>query len=346
MKISKKVFGTLPDGNIADLYTLEGNNGLSVQITSFGGVITSIKCPDRQGKIEEITLGFDSLKEYTDTRFFFGAAIGRFGNRIANGRFTLEGQEYKLPQNNGTNCLHGGVENAFDRKNWLISPFEKKDAVGVILNAFSPDGEEGFPGNLSTTMTYTLTSGGELILDYKAVTDKATPVNLTNHSYFNLGGIHKATILDHRVQLDCPFYLPVDEKQIPTGEILSVKGTVMDFTEEETIGTRINQVDGGGYDHCYVLAPGRGIRKYGTVHDPVSGRSMDVFTDQPGVQFYTGNFLKDAKGRGGQIYGKNWGFCLETQLYPDCVNQTQFPSCILKPGELYTHTSSYQFSVN
>jgi len=345
MKISKKVFGTLPDGSTADLYTLEGENGLIVKATSFGGIVTSIQCPDKKGKIEEITLGFDTLKEYVENRTFFGAAIGRFGNRIANGRFNLDGSEYVLPQNNGTNCLHGGVKNAFDRKNWLVTPFEKTGAVGLRLQSFSPDGEEGFPGNLVTTMTYTLTSGGELIFDYKAVTDKATPVNLTNHTYFNLAGIQNSNILEHRLQLDCPWYIPVDDRQIPTGEILSVKGTVMDFTTEESIGKRIEKVDGGGYDHCYVLSPARNLRKYGTVHDPRSGRTMDVFTDQPGVQLYSGNFLDGIKGRGGQAFNKNWGFCLETQLYPDCVNQTQFPDCILKPGEVYTHTSSYQFSV-
>ncbi|QEN08237.1 galactose mutarotase [Oceanispirochaeta crateris] len=345
MKISKKIFGTLPDGSKADLYTLEGNNGFVVQFTSFGGIITSIQYPNRKGKVEELTLGFDTLEEYTKTRYYFGASIGRFGNRIANGRFTLEGREYTLPQNNGTNCLHGGLDHAFDRKNWLTTPFENKDSVGVILNSFSPDGEEGFPGNLSTTMTYTLTYKGELILDYKAVTDKATPVNLTNHTYFNLSGIATGTILDHRLQLDCPFYLPVDENLIPTGEILSVKNTEMDFTTEEAIGTRIDQVAGGGYDHCYVLPSGREVRKYGTVYDPHSGRIMNVFTDQPGVQLYTGNSLDNVKGRGSQVYKKNGGFCLETQMFPDCVNQTHFPDCILRPGEVYSHTSAYQFSV-
>jgi aldose 1-epimerase len=238
------------------------------------------------------------------------------------------------------------VDKCFDRINWLVTPFEKSGAAGLILQSFSPDGEEGFPGNLSTTMTYTLTSGGALIFDYKAVTDKATPVNLTNHSYFNLGGITNGNILNHRLQLDCPWYLPVDENKIPTGEILSVAGTAMDFeSEEAAIGSRINQVE-GGYDHCYILKPSRGFRKYGRVHDPRSGRTMDVFTDQPGVQLYTGNFLDNVSGRSGQKYDKNWAFCLETQLYPDCVNQTHFPDCILKPGEIYTHTSSYQFSVN
>lgn len=345
MKISKEVFGTLPNGSIADIYTLTGENDLSIKVTSFGGIITSIRCPDRNGKVEEINLGFETLNEYVNSRNYFGAAIGRFGNRIAKGKFTLNGEDYTLQQNNGTNCLHGGVEDAFDRKNWNVTPFEKKGSIGLVLNSFSPDGEEGFPGNLSTTMTYTLTSKGELIFDYKAVTDKATPVNLTNHSYFNLSGLKNGNVLDHEVLLDCPWYLPVDENQIPTGEMLSVKGTVMDFTTVEKIGTRIKDVDCGGYDHCYIIAPGKGVRKYGTVHDPVSGRTMDVFTDQPGVQFYTGNFLDGVKGHGGQLFGKNWGYCLETQLYPDCINQTQFPSCVLNPGEVYTHTSSYQFSI-
>ncbi|MDC7233502.1 MAG: galactose mutarotase [Spirochaetales bacterium] len=346
MKITKEIFGTLPDGSQADLYTLEGENDLTVKVTSFGGIVTSIRCPDRKGKVEEINLGFETLDEYINTRYYFGAAIGRFGNRIAGGKFTLEGKGYSLKQNNGPNCLHGGVDDAFDRKNWCVTPFEKKDAIGLVLTAFSPDGEEGFPGNLSTTMTYTLTARGELIFDYKAVTDKATPVNLTNHSYFNLKGMANGSVRGHELELDCPWYLPVDENQIPTGEILSVKGTVMDFTSKETIGTRIDDVEGGGYDHCYILSPGKGVRKYGTVHDPESGRTMDVFTDQPGVQLYTGNFLDGVKGHDGVSYGKNAGFCLETQLYPDCINQTQFPSCVLKPGEVYTHTSSYQFSLN
>ena len=343
MNIKKEIFGTLPDGTTADLYTLEGNEGLSVQVTSFGGIVTSIRCPDKEGNVEEITLGFETLDEYVNSRYYFGAAVGRFGNRIAEGRFTLEDREYTLPQNNGPNCLHGGLEGAFDRKNWQVTPFSKSDRIGLVLTSFSPDGEEGFPGNLSTTMTYSLRSDGTLRFDYKATTDKATPVNLTNHSYFNLGGIGNGDVLNHRLVMDCPWYIPVNDVQIPTGEILSVKGTVMDFTSEESLGARIADVEGGGYDHCYVLAPGRGMRTYATVCDPASGRCMETATDQPGVQLYTGNFLDGVTGRGGQKYGKHWGFCLETQHYPDSVNQTQFPSCILKPGELYTHSSSYRF---
>ncbi len=343
MKVSKEVFGSLPDGSVADLYTLEGEKGLTVKVSSFGGIVTSILCPDRNGKIEDINLGFDTLDEYLNSRFYFGAAIGRFGNRIAGAKFTLDGEEYSLLANDGPNSLHGGDKGAFDRKNWAVTPFEKDSSIGLVLSSFSPDGEEGFPGNLTTTMIYTLTSEGELIFEYKAVTDKATPVNLTNHSYFNLKGLGNGDILDHEVELDCPWYLPVDGTLIPTGEIKSVKGTEMDFTAKNTIGSRIGEVAGGGYDHCYVLAPGRGVRKYGTVYDPASGRTMEVSTDQPGVQFYTGNFLDGIKGHEGTVYGKHGGFCLETQLFPDGINQTQFPSCILKPGEVYSHTSSYRF---
>ncbi len=343
MNIQKEVFGTLPNGSAAELYTIEGKNGFKVSVSSFGGIITSITAPDRTGRTEEISLGFDTLEEYVNTRFFFGAAIGRFGNRINAGEFQLDGKKYTLAQNNGLNHLHGGEEHAFDRKNWMVTPFQSEKEAGLLLTTFSSDGEEGYPGNLNVTMTYTVTDAGELKFDYKAVTDKATPVNLTNHTYFNLGGISSGPVLGHRVKLDCPWYLPVNENQIPTGEILSVVGSPMDFTEEHAIGERIDQV-AGGYDHCYVLKPSEGIKKFATVTDPVSGRMMEVFTDQPGVQFYTGNFLDGVPGRGNIRYEKNWGFCLETQLFPDCANQTHFPSPVINPGQTYTHTSIYRFS--
>ena len=342
MNITKKVFGTLPGGATADLYTIEGNGGFKLSVSSFGGIITSIEAPDRNGKAEEITLGFETLEEYVNTRLFFGAAIGRFGNRINAGEFQLEGKKYTLAQNNGPNHLHGGEEHAFDRKNWMATPFQSEREAGLVLTTFSPDGEEGYPGNLNVTMTYTLTDQNELKFDYKAVSDKATPVNLTNHTYFNLGGIASGTVLQHKVTLDCPWYLPVNENQIPTGEILSVKGSPMDFTEEHSIGERIDRA--GGYDHCYVLKPAEGLRQFARVYEPDSGRVMEVFTDQPGVQFYTGNFLNGVKGRGEIHYGKNWGFCLETQLFPDCANQTHFPSPVITPGQMYTHRSVYKFS--
>jgi len=345
MKITREPWGTLPDGSSAELFTLSCEDGFAVQVTSFGGIVTSIKAPDRSGACEEITLGFDTLDEYVNSRFYFGAAVGRFGNRIAGGRFTLKGEEYSLARNNGPNCLHGGVENTLDRKNWQVTPFTGEGEAGLILTAFSPDGEEGFPGNLSVTMTYTVTEKHELTFDYKAVTDRDTPVNLTNHSYFNLGGITRGDVRDHRVSLNCPWYLPVDDVQIPTGEVLSVRNTPMDFLEEHTVGERIDSVDGGGYDHCYVLAPGEGVRPFAEVHDPASGRCMEVETDQPGVQFYTGNFLDNIPGRSGQTYNRNWGLCLETQLFPDCINQPHFPSPVLKPGQVYSHTSVYRFSV-
>ncbi len=344
MNIVKTVFGTLPNGGTADLYTIEGEKGFKVSVSSFGGIITSIQTPDRNGKCEEVTLGFETLDEYVNTRFFFGAAIGRFGNRINAGQFQLDGKKYTLAQNNGPNHLHGGEDHAFDRKNWMVTPFQSEKEAGLVLTTFSPDGEEGYPGNLNVTMTYTVTDRNELKFDYKAVSDKPTPVNLTNHSYFNLGGISSGPVLDHLVTLDCPWYLPVNENQIPTGEILSVKDSPMDFTLEHSIGERIEQA--GGYDHCYVLKPAEGLRHFATVREPGSGRKLEVSTDQPGVQFYTGNFLTGVKGRGETRYSKNWGFCLETQLFPDCANQTHFPSPVINPGQIYSHRSVYRFSVD
>ncbi|OQY34070.1 MAG: hypothetical protein B6241_06195 [Spirochaetaceae bacterium 4572_59] len=345
MKITKEIFGTLPNGSTADLYTLEGKDGFRIKVSSFGGIITSIQTADRKGKSEEIALGFETLEEYVSTRFYFGAAIGRFGNRIEGGQFSLDGKKYVLTCNNGPNHLHGGEDHAFDRKNWMVTPFQSEKEAGLILTSFSPDGEEGYPGNLNVTMTYTITDQNELKFDYKAVSDKATPVNLTNHSYFNLGGLSSGPVLDHKVTLDCPWFLPVDKNQIPTGEILSVKGTPMDFTTEHSIGERIDLVDDHGYDHCYVLNTATGIRPFARVEEPLSGRVMEVSTDQPGVQFYTGNKLKAVMGKDNCIYEKNWGFCLETQLFPDCTNQTYFPSPVINPGQVYTHSSIYKFSV-
>ncbi len=343
MKVSKENYGTLPNGTAADLYTIEGDKGFTVQASSFGGIVTSIKAPDRNGKSEEITLGFETLEEYVHSRYYFGAAIGRFGNRIEGGQFQLDGKKYTLAINNGPNHLHGGEEMAFDRKNWMVTPFQSDREAGLVLTAFSPDGEEGYPGNLNVTMIYTVTDKNELKFDYKAVTDKPTPVNLTNHTYFNLAGVKNASILDHMIQMDCPWFLPVDESQIPTGEILSVKETPMDFTKRQRIGSRIEEVR-GGYDHCYVLTPAQGLRLFARVEEPVSGRVMEVETDQPGVQFYTGNFLDGVQGRENVKYIKNWGFCLETQLFPDCMNQPHFPSPVINPGQVYTHTSVYRFS--
>nr|WP_246000632.1 aldose epimerase family protein [Pontibacter diazotrophicus] len=349
MDIRQEPFGTTPEGEEATLYTLTNAQGMQVQITNYGATITSLLTPDREGELGDVVLGFDSLAgyhspEYVKSGPYFGAIVGRYGNRIAQGRFTLNGEEYQLATNNGEHHLHGG-DKGFDKVMWEAEPLPGQNALR--LTYVSPDGEEGYPGTLTSTVTYTLTDDNEIRIDYQATTDKATPVNLTNHSYFNLAAGEAEDALEHVVTLNADKYTVVDESLIPTGELRDVEGTVMDFREPQTIGARVNQVEGGGYDHNYVLNGAEGeLTKAATVYEPTSGRVMEVFTTEPGIQFYSGNFLDGTiTGSGNQTYKKHYGFALETQHFPDSPNQPDFPSTTLEPGETYESTTVYKFSV-
>jgi aldose 1-epimerase len=340
MSIKKEPFGKTKDGTEVQLYTLSNEKGMQVKITNYGAIITAILTPDKQGKTGDVVLGFDNMDNGYQSPYF-GAAIGRYGNRIAKGKFTLDGQEYTLATNNGENHLHGGNV-GFDKVVWAA---EEVGGNGLKLSYLSKDGEEGYPGNLTTTVTYTLTTDNELKIDYTATTDKATPVNLTNHSYFNLAAGAAADALQHVVTIHADRYTVVDASLIPTGELRPVAGSAMDFTKPVAIGARIDQVE-GGYDHNYVLNGDPGAMKLAaTVFEPVSGRVMEVRTTEPGVQFYSGNFLNGKiTGKGNTVYKKHYGFCLETQHFPDSPNQPSFPSTILRPGETFKSTS-YKFSV-
>ena len=348
-------FGKTSEGAEVQLFTLTNAHGLKATITNFGGTLTSLLVPDRQGKMGDIVLGFDDLGGYTSAVFlqenpYFGALIGRYGNRIAKGRFTLDSHQYQLPINNPPNSLHGGAV-GFNRRLWAATPGTSADGQTLTLKYLSKDGEEGYPGNLSVTVVYTLTNSDALRLDYTATTDKPTVLNLTNHSYFNLNYGHDKDILGHELTLNADRFTPVDNTLIPTGKLQAVAGTPMDFRQPHTIGERIGQVPGaapGGYDHNWVLAdkmrPAPELAA--TVYEPTTGRTMQVYTDQPGVQFYSGNFLKgNLKGKGGVAYPQHYGFCLETQHFPNSPNESQFPSTVLRPGETFHSTTEYQFGV-
>ena len=348
--IEKTAFGTLPDDRAVDLYTLRNAQGMTVKITTYGGAITSWTAPDKAGKYEDITLGCDSLAGYLRGTPFFGALIGRYGNRIAKGKFTLDGTAYALATNNIGNALHGGIQ-GFDKVLWTAAPTDGEEPA-LKLTYLSKDGEEGYPGNLSVTVVYTLQKDNALRMDYTATTDKPTVVNLTNHAYFNLAGAGKGDILGHELLLNAPAYLPVDSTLIPTGEVRPVAGTVFDFTTSTPIGARVNDAAdlqikyGLGYDHCWVLADSSTtLHPAATLREPTSGRVMEVLTTEPAIQFYCGNFL-DGKviGKGGVAYQHRTGLCLETQHYPDSPNQPKFPSTVLRPGETYRTTTVYRFS--
>jgi aldose 1-epimerase len=345
--VEKQDFGKTADGTTVDLYVLTNANGVKAKVMTYGGIVTELHVPDRDGKLADVVLGFDDLKSYLAGHPHFGAVAGRVANRIAKGKFTLDGKEYKLVVNNGPNSLHGGKV-GFDKKVWKAESFEGKDGVGVKMAYTSPDGEEGYPGTLTTTMTYTLTDKNELRIDYHATTDKATPVNLTNHSYFNLAGHASGNVLGHEMTIEADTYTPADDTLIPTGEIASVKGTPLDFTTPHTIGERAGQIkaDIGGYDHNYVLKSGGGkLALAARAYEPKSGRVMETYTTEPGVQLYTANFMGDTKGKGGAVYKKQAGFCLETQHFPDAINQPKFPSVVLRPRKIYETTTVYKFSV-
>ncbi len=342
--VQKQAFGKTPDGAAVDLYILTNANGLIAKIMTYGGIITELQVPDRDGKLGDIVLGFDTLPEYLKGHPYFGCITGRVANRIAKARFTLDGKEYQLAANNGPNTLHGGKK-GFDKVVWKAETVAGDKGPAIKLTYVSPDGEEGFPGNLTTHVTYTLTDDNTLRIDYRATTDKATPINLTNHAYFNLAGAASGDVLGHEMMIAADKYTPTDDTLIPTGEVKPVQGTPLDFTKPTTIGARIKEIksDPVGYDHNYVLRSG--LTLAARVVEPKSGRIMEVTTTEPAIQLYTGNFLDGTlKGRGGGVYRQHHAFCLETQHYPDSVNQPSFPSTILRPGQTYTQTTTYRFS--
>lgn len=343
--MKKEAFGKTGEGTPVDLFTLSNGQGMAVKITNYGATVTSIIVPDSAGQAGDVVLGFDSLSGYLNDPPYFGAIVGRYGNRIAKGRFKLDGKEYKLAINNGPNHLHGGLK-GFDKVVWQAKELNTDREPSLQLTYQSKDGEEGYPGNLSVTVVYTLTQDNALKIAYTATTDKATPINLTNHSYFNLAAGKAETALQHELMIDADRYTVVDATLIPTGELRPVKGTPFDFTTPHPIGERMGQVEGGGYDHNYVLNHAAGqFARVARVHDPLSGRVLEVYTDQPGVQFYSGNFLDGSlTGKGGIQYVKHYGFCLETQHFPDSPNQPPFPSTLLKPGETYRTATTYKFS--
>ena len=345
--IAREEFGKLTDGRIADLYTLTNKNGLVMKVTNYGGTVTSLSIPDRNGNLADIVLGCDSLQGYLKATAYFGAIVGRYGNRIAKGQFILDGTTYNLARNNGPNTLHGGLI-GFDKVIWEATEINDTIGVGLKLHYLSKDGEEGYPGNLDVTVTYMLTNNNEFRIGYMATTDKATPLNLTHHSYFNLAGAGTGDILKHQVIIEAGKYTVVDSTLIPTGELRDVKSTPLDFTMMQVIGSRIKELGGNpvGYDHNYVLNSGdKELALAAKVMDPSSGRVMKVYTDQPGVQFYTGNFLDGSIiGKGGKAYKQYYGFCLETQKFPDSPNHPTFPNSILKSGETYKSTTIYKFT--
>ncbi len=348
--VVKTSFGNLPDGQPVSLYILSNNNGMTVGIMNYGGAIVSWTAPDRNGKYQDITLGCDSVGGYVKGVPYFGAIVGRYGNRIAKGKFSLDGKTYTLAVNNIGNHLHGGIK-GFDKVLWTAMP-AAGDEPSLRLTYTSKDGEEGYPGNLAVEVVYTLQKDNSLKIDYKATTDKKTVVNLTNHAYFNLSGNGDNTILDHELVLNADKFLPVDKTLIPTGELKPVTGTPFDFTKNAKIGTRINDTTniqiqyGGGYDHAWVLTDtSKTLKLAATVTEPTSGRVMEVLTTEPAIQFYTGNFLNgEVVGKGGTAYKRRSGLCLETEHYPDSPNKTKFPSTVLKPGEVYQTTTVYKFS--
>jgi aldose 1-epimerase len=343
MKIKKEHFGKTNDGEEVDLFTLTNKNGITLKITNYGGIITSIIVPDKNGKFDDIVLGFNTIDKYLKNHPYFGAIIGRYANRISKAKFLLNGNKYKLAANNGENHLHGGIK-GFDKVLWKAEEIKKDKEIGVKLSYLSKHGEEGYPGNLSIIVTYLLTNNDELKIKYEAETDKTTPVNLTNHSYFNLKGAGKSDILSHVLTIHANKYTPVDKGLIPTGELKKVKNTPMDFLKPCSIGLRIKEVK-GGYDHNFVLNQTKGILSLAArAFEPETGRTMEILTTQPGIQFYSGNFLDGTiKGKNGKQYNKHYGFCLETQHFPDSPNHPKFPSTILKPGEKYIHTTIYKF---
>ena len=336
-------FGKTPDGTAVERFTIT-NGRVTAKVLTFGGIVSELHVPDRDGKLADVVLGFHTLDGYLKAHPYFGATVGRVANRIAGGKFTLDGKDYVLAVNNGPNTLHGGLK-GFDKAVWKV---EAATDSSLALSYLSKDGEEGYPGNLTVRVTFSITKDDALRLDYKATTDKPTPVNLTNHSYFNLAGPVAETILDHVAEVEADSYTPVDDTYIPTGKIAPVRGTPLDFTKPTVIGARFSELKAEpiGYDHNYVLrGHGELTALAARVRDPKTGRILELHTTEPGVQLYTGNFLDGTiTGKGDVVYKKNTGFCLEAQHFPDSVHHPEFPSTILRPGGTYTQTTIYKFS--
>ncbi|MCU0520979.1 MAG: galactose mutarotase [Anaerolineae bacterium] len=350
MEITKSPFGQLPDGTEVPIYALVNASGMTAKITPYGGIIQSLTAPDRAGRMGDVVLGFDTLAEYLEFSPFFGCLVGRYANRIANASFTLDGVSYALPANNGVNTLHGGLE-GFDKRLWASQALESAVGPALSLRLVSPDGDQGFPGALYLSVVYTLADNGALRIDYTAQADKPTVLNVTNHSYFNLSAGAAETVHDHQLMVNADAFTPGDAALIPTGEVRPVEGTPMDLRTMVRIGDRVDQPDeqlanGGGFDHNWVLNA-----EPGTIHpaarlvDPTSGRLMEVWTTEPGVQVYTANMLGPLLGKGGRIYGRRGAICLETQHYPDSPNKPEFPTTVLRPGETFKSTTIFRFSV-
>jgi aldose 1-epimerase len=349
-QVTKESFGKTSDGQQVDLYTLRNTRGAEAKITNYGAIVTSLKVADRNGKFDDVVLGFNDFDSYLKNDPYFGAIVGRYGNRIAKGRFTLSGVEYKLATNNGENHLHGGIK-GFDKVVWTGRELKSAAGPAVVMTYLSKDGEEGYPGNLNVRVVYTLTNNNELKIDYTATTDKDTVTNITHHSYFNLAGEGNGDILNHLVTINANRFVPTDAGSIPKGELKIVAGTPFDFLKPMAIGARINQDDeqlkfGNGYDHTWVINGRPGVmRLAATAYEATSGRVMQVWTTEPGVQFYTGNFLNGTlTGKSGKVYQRRFGFCFETQHYPDSPNHPAFPTTTLKKGQTYKSTTIYRFS--
>ena len=348
--VTRKSFGKTADRIAVNLYTLTNSKGAEVQISDYGAIVVALKAADNKGVFKDVVLGYESLENYQKDTFYFGGIVGRFANRIADGKFTLGGRQYALARNDGAHHLHGGAKN-YETVVWRAKPFADQTGAHLELTYLSRDGEEGYPGNLSVKVVYTLTENDELKIEYAATTDADTIINLTNHSYFNLKGAGAGTITDHVLQINADRFTPVkDRGSIPTGELPSVENTPFDFTVPTLIGARINDEDdqlkfGLGYDHNLALnRSGDALTKAATVYEPTSGRVLEVFTTEPGIQFYSGNFLDEVHGKNGEIYRRRDGFCLETQHFPDAPNQPQFPSTVLKKGDRFTSETVYKFS--
>jgi aldose 1-epimerase len=348
-RLTSEPFGRAADGNGIDLITLRNAKGTEVRFMTYGGIILSIKTADRDGAMDDIVLGHDTAEKYFANPTYFGCLVGRYCNRIAKATFSLDGQQYTLPANNGVNSLHGGTR-GFDQYLWHAEPFQNGGGVGAVLSIKSPDGDQGYPGEVQAKVTYTLTDDNEFKVSYEATTTKPTVINLTQHSYFNLAGAKANDILAHRLTIDADRFTPVDDTLIPTGELAPVEGTPFDFRQETAIGARIDGTDtqlvrGKGYDHNWVLnRTGAGLQHAARVVDPATGRTLDISTTEPGIQFYSGNFLDGTiTGKGGKVYVHRGGLCLETQHFPDSPNQPSFPSTVLRPGETYHSETVFKF---
>jgi len=345
--VTESSFGTTPDSRDVTLYTLTNAHGLRAGIIEYGAILDSLEVPDRDGQPADVVLGFDDLDSYIRRNPLFGAVVGRYANRIAGASFMLDGRLHLITANAGKNHIHGGGNQRFDRVIWQGSAYQNDSEVGVRLTYFSPDGSEGFPGNLNCTVTYALADDNELQITYSATTDKPTVINLTNHSYFNLAGAGQGNVLNHELTINAPWYTPAGEGLIPTGEIRSVNGTPLDFTEPHRIGERIEQLtETQGYDHNYVLDGAYGSAVLAArVYEPTSGRIMEVRTTEPGVQLYTANGMRNLQGKAGKVYGRHESFCLETQHFPDSPNKAHFPSTVLRPDRKSESTTTFRFSV-